>query len=94
MGAEDRPNTVAKTGAFGLTCPEGFRNGDRLENPRQAERGHRSSEKVTYMISILRGVVEKVIQENRGERWQIIELKEWLACKGATIYWGGGGAHS
>jgi hypothetical protein len=91
MGAEDRPNTVAKTGAFCSTCPEGFRNGNRLKQPRQAERGPCSNEKVTYVISFLRGVEEKVIQENRGERWQITELKKLLACKGTRIYGGRGG---
>ncbi len=32
MGAEDRPNSVAKTGAciFGSTCPEGFGDGNGL----------------------------------------------------------------
>ena len=90
MGTEDRPNPIAETGAciFGSTRPEGSGNGNRLKQPRQAEHSARPSGKVTYVICFLRGVEEKVIQENRGERWQIIELQKNKKpeCKGVRIY--------
>lgn len=81
VGAEVRPNSFAKTGAciIGLTCPEGSGNGNRLKQPRQSERGPLLTGKVTYVICFLRGVEEKIRQENRGIPWQIIELKKGFA---------------
>lgn len=49
---------------------------EQAKQPREREHDPRPSGKVTYVIDLLSGVEEEIIQENRRERWQIIELKE------------------
>jgi hypothetical protein len=48
---------------------------EQAKRPQEREQYPRPSSKCTYVISFLRSVEEEVIQKNRRERWQIIELK-------------------
>lgn len=87
MGAEDRQNSVANTWAyiFGSTCPEGFRDRNRL-NSSNVRIILVLARKVTYMIGFLSVFEEEVIEVNRRERWQIIELKKKIAGESRMIY--------